>query len=127
MRQELRTAGGASRWQRFAFSRNLYAVIGLHFAIAALALGLFPIHPLLAAGGVLLVMLSYICDSNRWGYGLRRLLGWHPSQNLLVTFPARGRLRRRIVVTAHADAAFTGWLFQPWITGLGGARRFRGR
>lgn len=124
IRHELRRFGGTSHWQRFVFSSNLYAVIGLHFAIAALALGLLPVDPLLAAGVHLLVALSYVGDSRRWGYWLRRLLPWRQSQNLLVTFPARRRLRKRIVVAAHADAAYTGWLFQPWITGLGGGTTF---
>jgi hypothetical protein len=95
----------------------------LHFGLGTLASASFFAHPLLAASLHLLAAVSYIADSNRWIYLLRRTLPTCRSQNLVVTFPARHAPRRRVVLTAHADAAPTGWLFHPWLARLSSPRR----
>jgi hypothetical protein len=116
----LQQLGGRAQWQRFRFNRSLYAVIALHFGLAALATALLVVNPLLAAAMHGLLALSYVADSQRWAYLLRRLFPFHSSQNLVVTFAPRERVHQRVVVIAHADAAPTGWLFHPRLAGLGG-------
>jgi len=112
LRAQLRRLGGIATWRRFRFNRSLYLVLGLHFALGVVASGLFFVHPLVAAALHTLLAISYIADSNRWFYLLRNLLPKVTASNLLVRFPARRQMRRRIVITAHADAAPTGWMFQ---------------
>lgn len=124
LRRELKMLDGQPQWQRFHFNRSLYGVIALHFALAAISTLLIFVAPLAAAALHLLLAVSYVADSQRWGYLLRRVFRFHPTQNLVVTFPARSRVRRRIVVIAHADAAPTGWLFRPWLASLGGGRAY---
>ncbi len=96
----------------FLFNDNLYANIALHFGLGSLGTvlgGMFP------AAGLLLHLLaatSYKQESTRKRYLLRRLFPWKPSQNVLGILPAREEMKLRVVFAAHADAAFTGWLFQ---------------
>lgn len=123
LRAQLAQQGGIAAWRRFRFNPNLYCVLGLHFAIAAAAIILFFFYPLVAAAIHLLIAVLYFLDSNRHGYVLRRLFPWRRASNLLVTFPAREKMRRRIVVTGHADAAPTGWIFSPRLARLGGGKR----
>lgn len=110
---KLRRLGGLPTWHRFRFNRNLYLVLALHFGLATIGSVLFFVYPPLAAAIHLFVAVSYVADSNRTMYLLRRLVPWARASNLLVTFPAAGQVRRRVVFTAHADAAPTGWLFRP--------------
>jgi acetylornithine deacetylase/succinyl-diaminopimelate desuccinylase-like protein len=70
--------------------------------------------PLPAAGFALILLsaTSLYLDANTRFYLLRRLFFRRASQNVV----ARGRNRMapaRIVITAHYDAARTGWMFQP--------------
>jgi hypothetical protein len=120
LRRSLQQSGGTARWHRFRFNRSLYAVIALHFGLAALATALIAVNPLIAGLAHSLLAASYVVDSQRWAYLLRRLFRFHPSQNLVVTFAARKNMRQRVVVIAHADAAPTGWLFHPRLASLGG-------
>jgi hypothetical protein len=110
----------------FRFNTSLYAVIALHFGLAALAGLLQPISPAAALALHLLVAVSYFGDSQKRFFLLRRLLPWRQSQNLIVTFPALRRMRRRIVLLAHADAAPTGWIFQSSLVRVCGDK-FAGR
>ncbi len=109
---QLRRLGGIASWQRFRFSGSLYLVLGMHFTLAVAASLLFFVHPIAAAVAHLVLAVSYVADSNRIAYLLRRLLPKVTASNLLVTFPAQAEVRRRIVISAHADAAPTGWMFQ---------------
>jgi hypothetical protein len=111
----LKRRGAKVRWQAFRFNGCLYSVLALHFGLAFVATGLIFVNPAAAGAIHLLLAISYIADSQRWGYFLQRCFRFRPSQNLLSTFPAQRPLRRRIVVVAHADAAVTGWLFEPWL------------
>jgi hypothetical protein len=49
---------------------------------------------------------------------LRRLLRFRPSQNVMGVLPAEGAPVQRIVLLAHVDAPFTGWVFEPRIASL---------
>lgn len=98
----------------FRFNESLYANIALHFGVALLGNAVGHKRPLI--GGLLqgLAAYSYWSDSTRNGYLLRRLLPWGDSQNLLAVSPAKsGAPKLRIVLLGHADAAFTGWIFNP--------------
>ena len=95
------------------FNRSIYANMALHFGLATCATALLFWWPAAALLLHLLVGVSYWLDATkRWAL-LRRLLPWHASQNLVATAPARGPLRHRLVLVAHIDAAFTGWIFHP--------------
>jgi hypothetical protein len=109
---EMTELGGVAEFLPCRFSTSLYAVIALHFGLAALAGLLQAVSPAIALALHLLVAVSFFGDSQKRFFLLRRLLPWRQSQNLVVTFPARKTLRRRIVLLAHADAAPTGWIFQ---------------
>lgn len=117
----------------FRFSDNLYAVMALHFGVGTLGALLGGVAPVTGAALRGLAGGSYLLDSMRSGYLLRRLLPEVDSQNLIATLPAVGEPRLRIVLLAHADAAFTGWVFDPRvIQALGPASlppslRFMGR
>ncbi|HMO15535.1 MAG TPA: M20/M25/M40 family metallo-hydrolase [Pirellulaceae bacterium] len=100
--------------RRFCFSDSLYLTLGVHFALATFASIAYLVQPIVAALLHAFVAISYWGDSNRHFYLLRRLLPKVRSRNLLVTYPAAERIRRRIVITAHADAAPTGWMFRQW-------------
>ena len=121
LRGQLTRLGGHAIWRRFRFSKSLYLVLGMHFTLAVIATGLYFVNPLVAAAAHLTLAISYTCDSNRWAYLLRSLLPSVTASNLLVTFPARKEMRRRIVISAHADAAPTGWMFQQ--SGLGSVEK----
>jgi hypothetical protein len=116
LRDEMADFGGVPEFLPCRFSTSLYAVIALHFGLATLAGLLLLVSPAIALTLHLLVAISYFGDSQKRFFLLRRLLPWRRSQNLIVTFPARKPLRRRIVLLAHADAAPTGWIFQSPLT-----------
>ena len=121
LRAQLTRLGGTATWRRFRFCRSLYLTLGSHFALAVVATALFFVNPLVAAVMHVLLAVSYIADSNRWFYALRSLLPKATASNLLVTFAPRKKMRRRIVISAHADAAPTGWMFQQ--SGLGSVEK----
>ena len=111
LRDEMTREGGVAEFLPYRFNTSLYAVIALHFGLAALA-GLLQLASTAVALALhLLVAVSFVGDSLKYYFLLRRVLPWRQSQNLIVTFPARRQLRRRIVVLGHADAAPTGWIF----------------
>ncbi|MGI5862645.1 MAG: M28 family peptidase [Myxococcales bacterium] len=126
MSAELARLGLAIEEHPFAFNDNLYANLVLHFGLATAGTavsGLFPLAGLLlhlTAGG------SYLADSARRAYVLRRLLGFKPARNILATLPAKGEPKLRIVLAAHADAAFTGLLFSPPMVKRMAGRRLPG-
>lgn len=101
------------RWQAFRGSRNLYAVIGLHQAVALLGSIVLCWQPAMGAALLVLAGTSYVLDCHYVAFWLRSLLGYAPSQNLVATLPALEQPRSRIVFWAHADAAPTGWMFHP--------------
>ncbi|MCZ7619912.1 MAG: hypothetical protein M5U32_17015 [Myxococcota bacterium] len=110
---EFEALGYRLDWRPFRFSRSLYASLMLHFGVAVFATGIGLSWPLLGAALHALVALSYTLESMRRGLLLRRLFPAISSQNLLAVKPAKTTMRRRLVLIAHADAAFTGLVFTP--------------
>jgi len=111
--QELAVLGYQLDWRPYRWSQSLYANLMVHFGLAALATGVGLSRPLLGAALHALVALSYALESNRRALLLRALFPTITSQNLLATRPAKATRRRRLVLIAHADAAYTGALFNP--------------
>lgn len=111
--EEVAALGFRLDWRPFSWTQSLYASLLLHFGLAALATGIGFYQPFLGAGLHLLVAISYTLESTRKAILLRSLFPTIRSQNLLATLPARGQRRKRIVLIAHTDAAYTGFLFTP--------------
>ncbi len=108
-----RSLGLEAALEPFEWNENLYATIALHFGVATAASLLSKRAPRLALALHLLAAGSYALDSARAAFVLRRLLPFKSSQNVVATLPARGERKLRIVFAAHADAAFTGLVFEP--------------
>lgn len=103
-----------TRFQPFRYNQSLYANIALHFGLASVGNVVGHWHPRLNAMISGLASTSYWADSSRKGYVLRRLFPWHDSQNLIGVSAAKNHEPRvRVVLIAHADAAYTGRMFQP--------------
>jgi hypothetical protein len=97
----------------FRFHPHLYANLALHFGVGVLGSLVGHRRPALGMALQLASAFSYVQETTRKGFGLRRLFRWHDSQNFVATLPAEGEPRRRIVFVTHIDAAYTGLLFQP--------------
>lgn len=117
MKEEFDRLGLQTSWHHFRFSESLYADLALHFGMATLGTavsGLFPVAGLVMHG---LAAASYAAQSTRKHRVLRHLLKSKQSQNLLAVMPADVPVGTgpalRIVFLGHADAAFTGLLFDP--------------
>lgn len=123
LRGRLDALGVDNRFEAFRWNESLYATMALHFGVGVVATALAPMRPWLAAAMHFGAGISYWADSSRTGYLLRRLLPSKRSQNLLATLPARGERRLRIVLLAHCDAAFTGWVFHPRLVAVAGGGR----
>lgn len=117
--RELADRGADVTFYPFRFNSSLYAVLALHFGIAGLAAPLVLVAPLSAMLIHLVLGISYLGDSTRRFFLLRRCFPFRRSQNLVARMPARGALRRRIVLLAHADASATGWMFRPGLVRAG--------
>jgi len=115
---ELRARDVEPTFQDFHWNRSLYATMALHFTLACVATGLFFVSPPAAFALHTLVAVSYLLDSTRKAHLLRRLFPQHPSRNLIATLPAKGAMRRRVVLISHIDAAYTGLVFEPGIIKL---------
>lgn len=106
--------GARLEWHRFKWNRSLYAVLMLHFGVATLGTLFWSWGaPAVALGLHVLAAASYVLDSQRVACLIRRAFPFRRSQNLLATLASRGPMRRRIVFLSHADAAYTGLLFDP--------------
>lgn len=111
--RRLEGSGYAATWQSFRFPRHIYGSLALHFG---LALALIPVGaswPVPAALGHLVVAGSFFSEAVLRRHVLRRLWPAVATQNVLLTRAATRELRRRIVLLAHADSAFTGLMFHP--------------
>jgi hypothetical protein len=97
----------------FEWNENLYATLALHFGVATLGTLIGRRSPKLALALHALAAASYALDSSRRAFLLRRLFPFKASQNVIATLPARGERKLRVVFLAHADAAFTGLVFEP--------------
>ncbi len=112
----MRDAGLDTELVGFRYNKNLYATLALHFGVAtagtaALLMGM----PWLALPLHLLAAISYLLDSTRSAFLLRRLFPFRQSQNLVGVRPVSGggEPALRVVLVAHADAAYTGLVFHP--------------
>ena len=123
LRKKLDALGVANRFHTFRWNESLYATMALHFGIGVGATVIAPAHPWLAAFLHLGVGVSYWADASRTEHLLRRCLPSKRSQNLVATIPARAERKLRIVLLAHCDAAFTGWVFHPSVVKRAGAGR----
>ncbi|MDY0061634.1 MAG: M28 family peptidase [Myxococcota bacterium] len=116
---EFAALGLPTTWQPFTFNDSLHANLALHFGLGTLGTLVGGVSP---AAGLLLhgaCATSYQLEVTRRHFLLRRLLPPRRSQNLLVTLPAKeSEPRLRIVFLAHADAAITGFIFDPRVTRL---------
>ncbi|MFT7625203.1 MAG: hypothetical protein ACI9WU_004394 [Myxococcota bacterium] len=113
LKAEMDAAGTQTELRPFRYNTHLYATLALHFGLAVLATALVWVSAALAFALHLLVAVSYTLDSSRRARILRRLMPFVDSQNLVATLPARAALRLRLVFVAHADAAYTGIVFNP--------------
>ena len=113
LREEFDEVGLETEFHRFRFNRSIYANFALHFGLATLASLLYVQTPTLALAAALLAGVSFLGDSTRRFFLLRRLFPFRQSQNLLGRLPADGEPRLRIAVVGHADAAYTGRIFEP--------------
>ena len=110
---ELEALGFKLEWRKHWWTRSIYVGLMMHFGIAVLGTALFFRWPLAAAALHLFAALSYYLEAMRITLLLRGMFPRVQSQNLLATLPAKKAMRRRLVTVAHADAAFTGILFNP--------------
>jgi hypothetical protein len=107
------------RYQRgYALAHGLHSLAG----IAAIARG----GPAGALGG-LAVLASYEAEVSGRHQWIRRVLPAGRGANVLARIPASGRSSGTLVLVAHHDAANTGLVWHPAITGLGAARHARRR
>jgi hypothetical protein len=124
IRAEMEGLGLATEVHRFRWNRSLYANLALHFGLGAIGSLAALRSPGLGLALHAASAISFAADSSRAAFLLRRLFPFGDSQNVLGVRPARnGREPRlRIVLLAHADAAFTGVLFQPEFVARFGAK-----
>lgn len=113
MGRELASLGYQLDWRPFRWTQSLYANLMVHFGLATLATGIGLTAPFVGAALHALVAISYALESNRRGLILRSLFPSINSQNLLAIQPAKGTRRKRLVLIAHSDAAYTGMMFHP--------------
>ena len=110
---ELEPLGFSIEWRSFRFSQSIYAGLMVHFGLGVLGTVLAFFNPWAGLALHAFVAISYSLESTRRGLLLRSLFPSITSQNALATLPAKTARRRRVVLVAHADAAFTGVLFTP--------------
>ncbi|EYF06965.1 M20/M25/M40 family metallo-hydrolase [Chondromyces apiculatus] len=131
---EMKALGLATERQTFSWNQSLYESLALHFGLGTLGSLFTARAPRLAFALHAGTAASYLADSTRKAFVLRRLLGFRPSQNVLGTLPATTSAgpassgpassgpassstptapRLRIVFLAHVDAAYTGLIFHP--------------
>jgi hypothetical protein len=118
IRDEMVALGLTTETHAFQFNASLYANLALHFGLGTIGSAVAGRAPALGLALHALAAGSYALDSSRKAFVLRRLFPFRDSQNVLGTLPARGTPRLRIVFLAHADAAFTGVVFRPFMTRL---------
>ncbi len=110
---EFRQRGFEPATEPFQYNENLYKVLALHFGLGVAGSVLFLFSPFLALAAHLLPAVSYLLDSTKQASILRELFPKVSSRNVVVNAPAETDRKLRVVLIAHADAAYTGWLFDP--------------
>lgn len=116
----LEQAGYETEQRPFRFPRHIYGSLALHFglALALAAAPLVGLPPWAAGVGHLVVAFSFYSEAVRRRHVLRKLWPSVATRNLLVTRRATAPLRRRVVLLAHVDSAFTGLMFEPTLLRL---------
>jgi hypothetical protein len=106
--------GYRTDWQPFRFPRHIYGSLALHFGLALVFAAIGLRAPWVAAAGHVLCAASFVSEAAFRQHFLRALWPKVSTQNLLVTKPARsGVVKKRVVLAAHVDSAFTGVMFEP--------------
>ncbi len=116
----LAKAGYTIARRPFRFPRHIYGSLALHFGLALLlaASPLAGVPTWAAAIGHLVVALSFYSEAVWRRHLLRRLWPRIATENVLATRPSVGPARRRVVLVAHVDSAFTGLMFHPALVRL---------
>ena len=122
VREQYEALGLTTEHHRFTFNNNLYANLLLHFGVGVLGSVVALTSPALGLALHGLAGVSYLADSTRRAFILRRLFPFRESLNTVATLPSIGDRRLRVVLVSHVDAAFTGTLFQPWFVQRFGAK-----
>jgi hypothetical protein len=122
VREQYEALGLTTEHHRFTFNNNLYANLLLHFGVGVLGSVVALTSPALGLALHSLAGISYLADSTRRAFILRRLFPFRESLNTVATLPSIGDRRLRVVLVSHVDAAFTGTLFQPWFVQRFGAK-----
>jgi hypothetical protein len=111
---ELELLGFKLEWRPHTWTRSIYSGLMVQFGLGvAGTVVTLAGQPLIGAALAWLAAISYFLESMRWALLVRGFFPKVHSQNLLATLRARKTMRRRLVTIAHADAAFTGLLFNP--------------
>ena len=105
--------GFRADWRPFRFPRHIYGSLAMHFGLALVFTACAPFAPLIAGVGHLVIAYSFYSEAVLRQHVLRKLWPAVDTQNLLLTWPAREAMKKRIVLLAHVDSAFTGWMFHP--------------
>ncbi len=111
--EELEALGFSLQWRPFTFPQHLYFGLLVTFGLALAGTYFYFYQPAVGLALHALCAISYTSESLRRVSLVRSLLPKAKSQNLVATRAARAPLRKRVVLLAHSDAAFTGFLFHP--------------
>ncbi|MCC6521839.1 MAG: M20/M25/M40 family metallo-hydrolase [Polyangiaceae bacterium] len=113
VRAEMDALGLRTEVHAFRWNRSTYTVLALHFGLGVVGSVAAFVSPALALALHALAAVSFVLESTRAAFLLRRVFPFAASQNVLGVRPASGTPRLRVVVLAHVDAAFTGVVFRP--------------
>lgn len=116
--EELLALGAKLDWHHFTWPPHLYGALALHFGVGVAGALVARRSPGLALLLHATAAASFVSEATRRGLVLRNLWPAARSQNLLARFRAPGDLspvRRRVVLLAHADSAYTGLIFHPTV------------
>lgn len=91
---------------------HYYHVYLLHMVLLLVAAAIDARAPWVATAIALLVAVSFWGDMATQFYVLRRVFPRQSSQNVLAKLPGPARPRRRVILTAHYDAAHSGLIFE---------------
>jgi hypothetical protein len=111
MAEEFERLGIGTHEAPFKFNENLYANLAIHTGLGTLGTAVSGLAPAVGFAMHMLAGTSYLLDTTRRAFVLRRLLPFKESRNLVATLPAQGEPKLRLVIMAHADAAFTGLMW----------------
>lgn len=111
----LQPAGYQVQWVPFEAAPHIYGSMALHFGLVLALLPLSTRWPLVAAAAHLFLAFSWWSEAVRRRHVLRKLWPKVKTQSLLLRAPVAGTPRKRVVLLAHADSAFTGLMFSPHV------------